>query len=73
MIIQGIIPQSDEITIKIPTNLVGKEIDIDIKATKKKATKTKKPSDFIGKFSTNKANQLQRQLKKVRQEWERNI
>lgn len=80
MIRTVITPDNQNISLHIPENYVGKQIevlmyDIDEVNQSESAIVPKKPSDFRGKLklSNEQYDDLQSHLKNIRDEWERDI
>ena len=74
-----ITPDKQDISIHIPEDYVGKQVEVLLYATDElnepENTGKKKPSDFRGtlNLSQDQYNDIQSHLKNVRNEWERDI
>lgn len=74
-----ITPEQQDISIHIPEDYVGKQVEVLLYATDElkepKDTDKKKPSEFRGtlNLSQDQYNDFQTYLKNVRNEWERDI
>jgi hypothetical protein len=74
-----ITPQKQDVSIHIPENYIGREIEVLLYAidelNEEEITKKKMPSDFRGslKLTDEQYNDFQTHLKDIRNEWDRNI
>jgi len=74
-----ITPENQDISIHIPENYVGKQIEVllyDVDEVNQSAAENKKkPSEFRGKLklTDEQYNDIQLHIKNTRDEWERNI
>lgn len=69
MLIQVIIPKSEELTIKIPAHLVGKELEIDIKERKDLSSDIPPVKKLRGKVPRDLAKKMLKDIEKSRAEW----
>ncbi len=77
MIHTTLVPNSKQVQFEIPSEYIGKEIEI-IAFTKDEGilskTKTyKKPSDYFGTVTVEEGQKMQDYLTQSRKEWERDI
>jgi hypothetical protein len=74
-----ITPEKQDISIHIPEDYIGKQVEVLLYATDElkgpKDTDKKKPSEFRGTLNLSKDqyDDIQSHLKNVRSEWERDI
>ena len=79
MIRTSVIPKNKHLQIDIPSDYVGKKIEVllyaedEIEISSAKKTAKKKPSDFVGAISKKEAANYIKHLTKSRKEWERTI
>lgn len=73
-----ITPENQDVSIHIPENYIGKQIEVLLYAVdelNEPALEYKKPADYRGKLnlSTEEYNDMQVHLKNIREEWNRDI
>ena len=74
-----ITPEKQDISIHLPENYIGKQIEVLLYATdelkEQQSTEKKKPSEFKGalNLSQDQYNDFQSHIKNIRDEWERDI
>jgi hypothetical protein len=79
MIRTVITPENQDVSIHIPENYVGREIEVTVFAVDELKTpensEKKKPSDFRGKLKLTEEQyrDFQTHLKNIRNEWDRDI
>ena len=77
MLKELIIPQESTYTLTIPTNYIGKKIEVLLYSVdellENKEPNKKKPSDFFGTLSLSEGEEFQKYVTNSRLEWERNI
>jgi hypothetical protein len=79
MIRTSITPEKQDVSIHIPENYVGRQIEVLLYAVdelnEQESLKKKKPSEFRGalKLSDEQYADFQSHLKDIRNEWERDI
>lgn len=69
MLIQVVIPKSEELTIKIPAHLIGKELEIDIKERRDPAFDTPPVKKLRGRVPKKLAIEMLQHIEKSRNEW----
>jgi len=72
-----ITPCESTYTLSIPTQYIGKEVEVLFYPTEKvsenKKPNNKKPSDFFGSLSISEGEKFQKYVANSRLEWDRNI
>lgn len=71
-----LVPENTHIELDIPKEFVGKEIEVFFSPVEEEiiGTKSKKTMrDFLGILSKESANELRSEVRKSRDEWERDI